>query len=96
MAYMTQVFATVQWGLGCSLWWAVVILFGIDTLVVSRALNWFITDIRYRDILPVVPTLTLFPCSTSRSVRVAWPGICIGVISAGLGSRFCDVVHHVL
>ena len=54
MAYMTQVFATVQWGtwllimVGYSLFY-----FGIDTLVVSRALNWFITDIRYRDILPV-------------------------------------------
>ena len=54
MAYMTQVFATVQWGtwllimVGYSLFY-----FGIDTLVVSWALNWFITDIRYRDILPV-------------------------------------------
>ena len=54
MAYMTQVFATVQWGT-----WLLIMVsyslfyFSIDTLVVSRALNWFITDIRYRDILPV-------------------------------------------
>ena len=27
--------------------------FCIDTLVVSRAINWFVTPIRYRDILPV-------------------------------------------
>src|SRR5690606_9496124 len=27
--------------------------FLIDTLVVSRALNWFVADIRYRDILPI-------------------------------------------
>ena len=54
VAYMTQVFATVQWGA-----WLLIMVsyslfyFSIDTLVVSRALNWFITDIRYRDILPV-------------------------------------------
>jgi hypothetical protein len=53
-AYMAQVFATVEWGMwllimvGYSLFY-----FAIDTLVVSRALSWFITDIRYRDILPV-------------------------------------------
>ena len=53
-AYMVQVFANVQWGA-----WLLIMVayslfyFGIDTLVVSRALNWFITDIRYRDILPV-------------------------------------------
>ena len=53
-AYMTEVFANVEWGawmlimVGYSLFY-----FGIDTLVVSRALSWFITDIRYRDILPV-------------------------------------------
>ena len=52
VAYMTQVFATVQWGIAHH-GELLVVLFSIDTLVVSRALNWFITDIRYRDILPV-------------------------------------------
>ena len=53
-AYMTQVFATVQWlpwlalMMGYSLFF-----FLIDTLVVTRALNWFLADIRYRDILPI-------------------------------------------
>ena len=49
-----QVFANVQWGA-----WLLIMVayslfyFGIDTLVVSRALNWLAIDIRYRDILPV-------------------------------------------
>ena len=52
--YMTGVFANVDW-----LSWVVLMMaysglyFCIDTLVVSRALNWFITPIRYRDILPI-------------------------------------------
>ncbi|MDE0479000.1 MAG: hypothetical protein F4234_12780 [Gammaproteobacteria bacterium] len=52
--YMSGVFANVSWGywlllmMGYSLFY-----FGIDTLVVSRALNWFTGKIRYRDILPV-------------------------------------------
>ena len=53
-AYMADVFANVSWG-----WWLLLMIayslfyFAIDTLVVSRALNWFIAQIRYRDILPV-------------------------------------------
>ncbi len=53
-AYMAGVFAEVQWG-----WWLLLMMayslfyFAIDTLVVSRALNWFIREIRYRDLLPV-------------------------------------------
>lgn len=53
-AYMTQVFASVDWVpwiflmIGYSLFY-----FAIDTLVVTRALSWFIADIRYRDILPI-------------------------------------------
>ncbi len=52
--YMVQVFANVQW----LPWLALMIgyscfYFLIDTLVVSRALTWFIKDIRYRDILPI-------------------------------------------
>jgi hypothetical protein len=52
--YMTQVFANVRW-----LPWLLLMMvyswfyFTIDTLVVTRALNWFIKPIRYRDILPI-------------------------------------------
>ena len=54
VAYMAQVFATVDW-----LSWIAVMAayslfyFLIDTLVVSRALRWFIADIKYTDLLPV-------------------------------------------
>ena len=52
--YMVRVFASVQW----LAWIGLMIAYSgfyfcIDTLVVSRALNWFITPIRYRDILPI-------------------------------------------
>lgn len=53
-AYMADVFASVDW-----LSWIVVMAgyslfyFLIDTLVVSRALKWFIADIKYTDILPI-------------------------------------------
>ena len=52
--YMVRVFANVQW-----LSWIGLMVaysgfyFCIDTLVATRALNWFITPIRYRDILPI-------------------------------------------
>ncbi|NQV70898.1 MAG: hypothetical protein HQ498_12805 [Pseudohongiella sp.] len=52
--YMTQVFATVNW-----IPWLLLMIcyslfyFAIDTLVVTRALNWFIEDIKYKDILPI-------------------------------------------
>ena len=77
MAYMT-VFAIVQWGTGGSMVGYSLFYFCIDTLVVSRALNWFITDIRI-DILPVRASNPGFR-STSIG-KVAWPGICIGVIA---------------
>lgn len=53
-AYMAQVFATVNW----VPWLALMVAYSvfyllIDTLVVSRALSWFIADIKYGDILPV-------------------------------------------
>ncbi len=54
VAYMAQAFATVRWG-----WWLALMMaysgayFLIDTLVVTRALTWFIKPIRYRDILPI-------------------------------------------
>ena len=52
--YMTQVFATVAW----IPWLLLMIVYSflyflIDTLVVTRALNWFIAEIRYRDIMPI-------------------------------------------
>ena len=52
--YMAGVFANVEW-----LAWAGLMMaysgfyFLIDTLVVTRALNWFVAPIRYRDLLPV-------------------------------------------
>jgi hypothetical protein len=52
--YMAQVFADVRW-----LPWLLLMVvyswfyFTIDTLVVTRALNWFIKPIRYRDIMPI-------------------------------------------
>ncbi len=54
VAYMAQVFAAVDW----VSWVAVMVAYSlvyflIDTLVVSRALSWFIADIKYTDILPV-------------------------------------------
>jgi len=54
VGYMTRVFATVRW-----LPWLLLMIvyscfyFIIDTLVLTRTLNWFIKPIRYRDILPV-------------------------------------------
>ncbi len=52
--YMSQVFATVAW----IPWLLLMIVYSfvyflIDTLVVTRALNWFIAEIKYRDILPI-------------------------------------------
>ncbi|MDD9888859.1 MAG: hypothetical protein OXU30_00785, partial [Gammaproteobacteria bacterium] len=53
-AYMTQVFANVAWGpwLGLMIAYSL-FYFAIDTLVVTRALNWFLADIKYKDILPI-------------------------------------------
>jgi hypothetical protein len=52
--YMAQVFANVRWGPWLLLMVAYSSLyFTIDTLVVTRALNWFIKPIRYRDIMPI-------------------------------------------
>jgi hypothetical protein len=52
--YMTQVFTNVRW-----LPWLALMMaysgfyFLVDTLVVTRALNWFVEPIRYQDILPI-------------------------------------------
>lgn len=52
--YMGQVFANVNWGLWMLLMVGYsVIYFLIDTLVVARALNWFIADIKFKDIMPI-------------------------------------------
>lgn len=52
--YMSQVFATVQWVPWLLLMMAYSITyFFIDTLVITRALNWFIAKIKYRDIMPI-------------------------------------------
>ncbi len=52
--YMTEVFASVNW-----IPWIFLMVtyslfyFAIDTLVISKALGWFIQEVRYRDILPI-------------------------------------------
>jgi hypothetical protein len=52
--YMSRVFADVAWIPWLFLMMAYSCLyFAIDTLVVTRALSWFIQEIRYRDILPI-------------------------------------------
>ncbi|MBT8148223.1 MAG: hypothetical protein KJN90_15295 [Gammaproteobacteria bacterium] len=52
--YMSEVFSTVQWVPWLILMMAYSFLyFLIDTLVVTRALNWFIEPLKYRDILPI-------------------------------------------
>ena len=52
--YMLGVFANVNWlpWLGLMMAYSL-FYFLIDTLVVSRALNWFLTSVRYWDILPI-------------------------------------------
>jgi hypothetical protein len=53
-AYMARVFATVNWVPWLFLMVAYSVFYlAIDTLVVSRALGWFVADIKYRDILPI-------------------------------------------
>ncbi len=54
VAYMSQVFSTVDWipWLGLMICYSL-FYFLIDTLVVTKALNWFISDIKYKDIMPV-------------------------------------------
>lgn len=54
LAYMGNVFAQVDW----VSWLALMVCYSlfyffIDTLVVTRALAWFVKDVRYTDILPI-------------------------------------------
>ncbi len=52
--YMTEVFANVRWFPWLGLMMAYSgFYFLVDTLVVTRALTWFVKPIRYRDILPI-------------------------------------------
>ncbi len=52
--YMAGIFANVEWVAWAGLMMAYSgFYFLIDTLVVTRALNWFVAPIRYRDLLPV-------------------------------------------
>ena len=52
--YMLKVFAAVNW-----IPWLLMMTgyclfyFSIDTLIITRGLNWFIKDIRYTDIMPI-------------------------------------------
>ena len=54
VAYMTQVFSNVDWvpWLGLMIAYSLFYFF-VDTLVVTRALNWFVANIKYKDILPI-------------------------------------------
>lgn len=52
--YMTAVFASVNWVPWIFLMVSYSLLyFAIDTLVITKALGWFIQEVRYRDILPI-------------------------------------------
>ncbi len=53
-AYMSEVFANVAWlpWLGLMMAYSL-FYFMIDTLVVTRALNWLLADIKFKDILPI-------------------------------------------
>ena len=52
--YMSEVFANVAWIPWLFLMMAYSCVYlAIDTLVVTRALKWFVKDIPYRDVLPL-------------------------------------------
>ena len=68
--YMGQVFGTVQWVPWIGLMMAYSgFYFLIDTLVVTRALTWFIKPIRYRDILPIRARLMIVFALLDNSLR---------------------------
>ena len=72
--YMTQVFANVRW----VPWLALMMVysgfyFTVDTLVVTKALNWFVKPIRYRDILPIRASAYIISIFTNKSVKARWP-----------------------
>ena len=54
MSYMLQVFSAVNWVPWLLMMTAYCLFyFSIDTLIITRALNWFIKDIKYTDIMPI-------------------------------------------
>ena len=90
--YMSQTFSNVQWIPWLLLMIAYSFLyFFIDTLVVTRALNWFIKEIRYRDILPIRASAYIISIFNEHGLlsQQARSG-------TGLGSWLGHVVHHVL
>jgi uncharacterized protein YbjT (DUF2867 family) len=101
-SYMSQVFASVQWLPWLLLMMAYsVFYFLIDTLVVSRALNWFIGPVRYRDLLPIRGSayiISLFNEQVGKGA-MAWylnrrdgvPGWEVG--SVMLFIMFCEVFY---
>jgi hypothetical protein len=100
--YMAQVFASVNWVPWLLLMVAYSLFyFFIDTLVVSRALNWFITDVRYRDIMPIRASayiISLFNEQVGKGA-MAWylhrrdqvPGWEVG--SVMLFIMFCEIFY---
>ena len=101
-AYMVRVFDNVRWGA-----WAALMIaysgfyFCIDTLVVTRALNWFVTPVRYRDILPIRASAYVISVFNEQIGKgaMAWylhrrdrvPGWEVG--SVMLFVMFCEVFH---
>lgn len=100
--YMSQVFANVQWlpWLGLMMLYST-FYFLIDTLVVTRALNWFIHPVRYRDILPIRASAYIISVFNEQVGKgaMAWylfrrdrvPGWEVG--SAMLFLMFCEVFY---
>ena len=100
--YMKQVFANVRW-----LPWLLLMVvysgfyFTIDTLVVTRALSWFIRPIRYRDILPIRASayiISLFSEQIGKGVMAYYlnrrdnvPGWEVG--SVMLFIMFCEIFY---
>lgn len=100
--YMRQVFANVRW-----LPWLLLMMvysgfyFIIDTLVVTRALSWFIRPIRYRDILPIRASayiISLFSEQIGKGVMAYYlnrrdnvPGWEVG--SVMLFIMFCEIFY---
>ena len=100
--YMQQVFANVRW-----LPWLLLMVvysgfyFTIDTLVVTRALSWFIRPIRYRDILPIRASayiISLFSEQIGKGVMAYYlnrrdnvPGWEVG--SVMLFIMFCEIFY---
>ena len=101
-AYMTEVFATVNW-----IPWLLLMIcyslfyFAIDTLVVTRALNWFVADIKYKDIAPIRASAYIISIFNEQICKVAMayylnkrdhiPGWEVG--SVMLFIMFCEVFY---